>query len=134
MSLQDPVSSALTHIRNAQMRGLREALVPKSKLIAEVMRVMQQEGFIESFKEDEGGRSLKVELRYLQEGTQLKAVIERIERVSKPSRRRFVGMDELSKLTVPGFGIYILTTPRGVMSHHQAKMERVGGEVICCVA
>jgi len=129
--LTDPIGDMLTRIRNAIMAKKKEVVVePASKLKMVILDVLKREGYIEGYKiEGEGvKKKIIVYLKYYQG----KPVIQVIERVSKPGRRIYVGVDEIPKV-YNGLGIAILSTPKGVLSDREAKKLRVGGELICKV-
>lgn len=129
--MTDPIADLLTRIRNAVQARHESLLVPRSKIKLEIVRILKQEGFIEGFveTEDEKQGRIKVFLRY-DEGR--RAIIRGLTRVSRPSRRTYVGKDEIPRVR-NGLGVAILTTPRGVLTDRQARREGVGGEVICYV-
>lgn len=114
------------------MRALREVRVPHSNIKAEIARVLKEEGFIEDYRvEGEKKRDLVIILKY--KGKRGKdPVIEGIERVSKPGRRIYVGVEEIPRVR-SGLGIAILSTPLGVLTGKQARQKRVGGELLCKV-
>jgi small subunit ribosomal protein S8 len=129
--LTDPIGDMLTRIRNAVMAKKKEVVVePASKLKMAILDVLKREGYIEGYKiEGEGvKKKIIVYLKYYQG----KPVIQVIERVSKPGRRIYVGVDEIPKV-YNGLGIAILSTSKGVLSDREAKKLRVGGELICKV-
>lgn len=130
MNLNDPLGDMITRIRNAQMRGKSKVTTPKSTLRANVLNVLQAEGYIRSWAEVEkdGHTQLEIELKYY-EGA---PVIQEIKRVSKPGRRVYSSIKDLS-LVRNGLGISILSTPKGVMSDNVARNENVGGEILCRV-
>ncbi|CEP38048.1 30S ribosomal protein S8 [Halomonas sp. FeN2] len=129
MSMQDTLADMFTRIRNAQMATKETATMPSSKLKVQVARVLKEEGYIADFAVAEGVKpELTVTLKYF-EG---KPVIEHIQRVSKPSLRRYMGKDNLPKVA-DGLGIAIVTTSNGVMTDRAARQAGVGGEVICTV-
>lgn len=130
MNLTDPLGDMITRIRNAQMRGKSKVTSPKSSLRANVLKVLQDEGYIRSFGEVEkdGHTQLEIELKYY-EGA---PVIQEIKRVSTPGRRVYSSIKDLG-LVRNGLGISILSTPKGVMSDNVARNENVGGEVLCRV-
>ena len=129
MSMQDTLADMFTRIRNAQMATKETATMPSSKLKVQVSRVLKEEGYIADFAVAEGVKpELTVTLKYF-EG---KPVIEHIQRVSKPSLRRYMGKDNLPKVA-DGLGIAIVTTSNGVMTDRAARQAGVGGEVICTV-
>jgi small subunit ribosomal protein S8 len=105
--------------------------MPSSKLKVAIAKVLQDEGYIDSYSiaNDEGKPNLNIALKYYAG----KAVIERLERVSKPGLRIYKGKDELPTV-MNGLGIAIVSTPRGVMADRHARTQGVGGEVICYVA
>ncbi len=131
MSMSDPIADMLTRIRNAQQVEKTTVSMPSSKLKVAIAKVLQDEGYIDSFSLlAEGGKAnLTITLKYYAG----KAVIERLDRVSKPGLRIYKGKDELPKV-MNGLGIAIVSTPRGVMADRHARTQGVGGEVICYVA
>ena len=131
MSMSDPVSDMLTRIRNAQMVGHTEVVMPASRLKAAIAQVLKDEGYIEDFALRDNGakKELHIGLKYYAG----RPVIERLERVSKPGLRVYKGRDNLPKV-MNGLGIAILSTSRGVMTDRKARADGVGGEVLCIVA
>ena len=131
MSMSDPIADMLTRIRNAQMVGLREVMMPASKLKSSIAKVLKDEGYIEDFgqRDKEGKSELVVSLKYYAG----RPVIEKLERISKPGLRVYKGRDNLPKV-MNGLGIAILSTSRGVMTDTKARATGVGGEVLCIVA
>src|ERR1700729_504902 len=129
MAITDPIADMLTRIRNAQSARHPKVDVPASKLKMEIARILKEEGFIVNFKlADEGAkRSIRIYLKYTPGNV---PVISRIERVSRPGCRVYVGSKHLLWV-LGGMGINILTTPQGVMKGSSARKERVGGEVLC---
>jgi small subunit ribosomal protein S8 len=121
----------LTRIRNAQSARHPKVDVPASKLKMEIARILKEEGYIANFKMTEEGakKSVRIYLKYTPGNT---PVISRIERVSRPGCRVFVGSREVPRV-LGGLGINILTTPRGVMTGSTARKENVGGELLCQV-
>lgn len=129
--MTDPIADLLTRIRNAVQARHESLVVPRSKIKLEIVKILKQEGFVEGYVEieDAGQGRLKVFPRY-DESRQ--AVIRGLTRVSRPSRREYVGKDEIPHVR-NGLGVAILTTPRGVLTDRQARREGVGGEVLCYV-
>ena len=129
MSINDPVGDLITHIRNAQMRRHSSMSVPASKLRGWVLDVLESEGYIRGYAriEKDGEKpNFDVELKYY-EGA---PVIQKIKRVSKPGRRVYSSVNDLSSIR-NGLGISIVSTPKGVMSDAAARDANVGGEVLC---
>jgi len=131
MTMTDPIGDMITRIRNAQRVGKRVVRCPASKFRANVLTVLEKEGYIRGFsRHDEtvAEPEFEIELKY-HEG---EPVIRRISRVSKPGRRVYSSIKELPRLD-SGLGISILSTPRGVMSDSEARAANVGGEILCYV-
>lgn len=129
MSMQDPLADMLTRIRNAQMVGKVDVVMPASKLKASVARVLAEEGYISAYTvSDELKAELTVELKYF-EG---KPVIAEIDRVSRPGLRNYAGKGDLPTVR-GGLGVAIVSTSKGVMTDRAARTAGVGGEVLCTV-
>jgi small subunit ribosomal protein S8 len=130
MSMQDPLADMLTRIRNAQMAGKPTVEMPGSKLKTAVANVLKEEGYVAEFAatEEDGKPRLSIELKYYQG----KPVIAEIDRISRPSLRRYVGKDELPSVR-SGLGVAIVSTSKGVMTERAARAAGVGGEVLCTV-
>jgi small subunit ribosomal protein S8 len=131
MALSDPVGDMLTRIRNGQAARLDSVTMPASRLRANVLDVLQREGYIRGYFEEEmrtGIKEIRVELKY----DNGKPVIREVHRVSTPGRRIYSKIADLPKV-YNGLGISILSTPRGVMSDSEARTANVGGEVLCKV-
>ncbi|MGD1878449.1 MAG: 30S ribosomal protein S8 [Kiloniellaceae bacterium] len=131
MAMSDPLGDMLTRIRNGQRSGKSKVRAPASKMRANVLDVLKREGYIRDYRTEEVGRGLaevEIELKY-NEGA---PVIQEIARVSRPGRRVYSKIKELSRV-YNGLGITILSTPRGVMSDQEARAANVGGEVLCRV-
>ena len=128
--MTDPIGDLLTRIRNAQSRGLGKTSSPASKLRATVLDVLVSEGYLRGYLEVEkdGHRELEIELKYY-DG---RPVIKEISRVSKPGRRIYSSVKELTPVR-NGLGIAIVSTPKGVMSDNAARDANVGGEVLAHV-
>jgi small subunit ribosomal protein S8 len=127
MAMTDPLGDMLTRIRNGQQARKDSILTPASKLRAHVLDVLQREGYIRGYSEEElaGQRGLRIELKYF-EG---QPAIQHVARVSKPGRRVYSGARELPR-TRNGLGMVIVSTPRGVLSDAEAREQNVGGEVL----
>jgi small subunit ribosomal protein S8 len=131
MSMSDPVADMLTRIRNAQAMEKKNVVMPSSKLKVAIANVLKDEGYIDSFVVEQSGNksSLIVDLKYYAGS----AVIEMIERVSKPGLRIYKGSKDIRPVK-NGLGIAIVSTSRGVMTDREARKIGVGGEVLCYVA
>lgn len=129
--VSDPVADMLTRIRNGFRARHQRVDMPSSKLKIDIARVLKEEGYIGNYKvsDDKKKRTLRVFLRYAPSGA---SAITRIDRVSKPGRRVYVGSSMVPKV-LGGLGVNILTTPQGVMTGKSARKANVGGEILCNV-
>ena len=131
MTLADPIGDMITRIRNAQLRTLYNVKVPSSKYRAKILEVLKQEGYISNYKllpDTKNKSSLVVDLKYYK-GL---PVIKEIKRVSRPGRRVYARSDSIPKIQ-NGLGLAIVSTSMGIMSDSDARMKKVGGEIICRV-
>jgi small subunit ribosomal protein S8 len=131
MSITDTLGDMLTRIRNAQMANMAVTACPSSKHRKNVLDALVREGYIRGYTEVQpktGQANLEIELKY-HEGS---PAIRKIDRVSKPGRRVYVGVGKLERV-FNGLGVSILSTPRGVLSDNEARAQHVGGEVLCRV-
>ena len=131
MAVNDPLGDMLTRIRNAQMRRKGKVSTPGSRLRANVLDVLEQEGYIRGYSTTDHGNGrteFDIELKYF-DG---QPVIRQIERVSKPGRRVYAAVTAMPRVA-NGLGITIVSTPKGVMADHAARESNVGGEVLCKV-
>ena len=129
MTMQDPISDLLTRIRNAQMAGHDSVAIPNSKIKRSILKVLEDEGFINGFSAtDEVKSALHVELKYHNGAP----VIEEIHRVSRPGLRIYKESTELPQVR-GGLGVAIISTNKGVMTDKKARATGVGGEVLCTV-
>jgi small subunit ribosomal protein S8 len=127
----DPLADFLTSIRNAARASKAEVVVPYSRLKSDVAHVLKREGYLNEVEviKDKAKPQLKVTLR----GSGKSRAITQIKRVSKPGLRRYVGADEIPRV-LGVLGVSVLSTPKGVLAGHEAKKQRVGGELLLTVA
>lgn len=136
MSVSDPIADAITKIRNAYMADLRHVNVGHSKLSEAVVRILDEENYINSYELIERNpdkkilrKEIKVSLRYTNNGM---PVIKDIQRVSKPGLRVYVNKDNIPSV-YNNTGCAIISTNRGVMVDRNARKQKIGGEYICKV-
>jgi small subunit ribosomal protein S8 len=122
----DVIGDMLTRMRNALSAGHRECTVyPASKMKIAILEIMRREGYIEGFSIE--GRKITVRFKFDKRG---KPTMSYLERVSKPSRRIYVGAKKVPWVN-NGLGIAIISTSKGLMTDSEARARKVGGEVIC---
>ena len=136
--MTDPISDMLTRIRNAVSANHVRVDMPASKLKAELARILQDEGYIQGFQiiEEPGvkkNKAMHQAMRiFLKYGPRGERVITGLQRISRPGKRVYFGVNEVP-LVLGGLGTNILTTSQGVMTGRAAKQNGVGGEVLCNV-
>jgi small subunit ribosomal protein S8 len=131
MSVRNPVANFFAVLRNAMKAGKDELIVPNSRLVRSIAKILKDEGYVQDFRVGPGAKKfqeIRIGLRYVDR----KPVITSIQPVSMSGRRIYWKKDEIKKVR-NGMGIVILTTSRGVMTDHKARALGVGGEVVCTV-
>ena len=128
--LSDPISDFLTRFKNASRARKDEFVAPYSKIKAEIARILQQEGYVWSYEVDTSGKfpEIKVKTKFVEK----KPALTDVKRVSRPGLRQYVGSDEIPRV-INGLGIAILSTSRGIMTGHEARKAKVGGEILALV-
>ena len=129
--MSDPIADMLTRIRNGAKARKRRVDIPASKTKQAVADLLVREGYLRSVKFLEEGPqgTLRIYLKYTEDRN---PAFEGIERVSKPGLRRYVPKDEIPKV-LGGYGTAVVSTSKGILTGHQARMAGVGGEVLCKV-
>jgi small subunit ribosomal protein S8 len=134
MTMTDPIADMLTRLRNANQAFHESVSMPYSKLKSGVAEILQQEGYIGSWKVDEPaegvvGKTLVIDLKY---GPNRERSIAGIRRISKPGLRVYAKSTALPKV-LGGLGVAIISTSTGLLTDRQANQRRVGGEVLAYV-
>ena len=131
MKTSDPLSDLLARISNGLTAGHDKVDVPASRVKEAVLKVLEEEGFIASYRrvEDKGRPVLRVGLKYDHDG---EPVVTGLERVSRPGRRVYARADEIPKV-LGGLGVSIVSTSKGIVTDRAALQSRLGGEVLCNV-
>ncbi|KAF0203785.1 MAG: small subunit ribosomal protein [Bacteroidetes bacterium] len=129
----DPIADYLTRVRNAVMANHRIVEIPTSNMKKEITKILFEKGYILNYKfEDETIPGIiKIALKY--HPISKVSAISKLERISKPGLRRYVGADELPRV-LNGLGIAILSTNKGLMTDKEAKTLQIGGEVLCYIS
>lgn len=130
MSMQDPIADMFTRVRNSQAVFKKSVDMPSSNIKEAIAKILQKEGYISDFHVTTEGvkKTLSIQLKYYKE----KGVIDKIQRVSKPSLRVYRGHDDFPKVN-GGLGVLIVSTPEGLMTSSEALKKKLGGEVIASV-
>jgi small subunit ribosomal protein S8 len=131
MKTSDPLSDLLTRLRNGMRAGHDKVDVPSSRVKEAVLKVLEEEGYIASFRkvQDVGRPVLRVGLKYDAEG---EPIVTGLERVSRPGRRVYAKADDIPSV-LGGLGMSIVSTSKGIVTDKKARQSRLGGEVLCNV-
>ena len=127
----DPIADYLTRVRNAQMAGHKVVDIPASNMKKSITEILFDKGYISSYKfEDDVNHqgNIKIALKYNSKNPAIKKLI----RVSKPGLRKYTNTDSIPRV-INGLGIAILSTSKGVITDKEARVQKVGGEVICYI-
>lgn len=133
MSMTDPISDMLTRMRNAIMIKRESVDIPLSKLKLSILRILREEGFIKEFKEIPNENNQNLVRVYLKYGPLRQQIINKLERVSKSSRRIYKKKEEINKV-FGGIGVAIYSTSKGIISDKECRRLKIGGELICIVS
>jgi len=130
--MTDPIADYLTRLRNAIKASHRIVEIPASNIKKEITKVLHDKGYIQNYKFEENGPqgSIKIALKF-NPTTKQNAIVS-LKRVSTPGLRKYVKHTELPRV-INGLGIAIVSTSKGVMTDKEARVEGVGGEVLCYV-
>jgi len=127
--LHDPIADLLTRIRNAKNARMRFVDFPISKMKIEIVKILQEQGFVDKFMVNEEKGQGRVFLKY---ASGREPVIKGLDRVSSPSLRRYVGYRQIPRI-YGGMGVAILSTPGGIVDGETARQKKLGGELLCLV-
>jgi len=129
--MSDPIADMLTRIRNGIIASFDTVDIPNSKLKISIAKILKSEGFIKNYKmiPDRRQGILRIFLKFDEGG---ESVIGGLRRVSKPSCRIYTKGDSIPQIR-NGYGISIISTPKGLLTDRQARKLGVGGEILCSV-
>ena len=130
--MTDPIADFLTRIRNASAVGHKTVEIPASKMKLEIARILHEKGYILAYKVVEGtpSNAIKIALKYHPETK--RPAIKKLQRVSTPGLRQYTDVDNMPRV-LNGLGIAVISTSKGIMTDKEARVQNVGGEVICYV-
>ena len=129
----DPIADYLTRIRNAVMANHRIVEIPSSGIKKEITKILFEKGYILNFKFEEDTRPgiIKIALKY--HPVSKVSALTTLDRISKPGLRKYVDADHLPRV-LNGLGIAILSTSQGIMTDKEARVKKIGGEVLCYIS
>ncbi len=130
MTVSDPIADFLTRLRNAAAVSKPVFDVPFSKMKGELSRILKDEGYIKDYEVDTTGKFpiIKIQTKFVKK----QSAVVGLKRVSKPGLRKYVGSTEIPRV-LGGMGIAILSTSSGIMTGHEARRKKVGGELLAYV-
>ncbi len=117
----DTVSDFITRLRNATMAGKPSTTIRKSKLVEKIAEILKQEDYLSHIGVEDGVMTVTLNSA---------KPISHLKRLSKPSIRRYVSSQEIPRPKT-GYGLIVISTPKGVLTGYQARKQKVGGELIC---
>jgi len=129
-TVTDPIADLLARIRNGAHAQKKDMFVPYSRIKAEIIRILKEEGYISDYSLDTSAAHPRIKIT--NKLVDRSSAITGLRRVSRPGLRRYVGADEIPRV-LGGMGVAILSTPRGVLSGREAKKQKVGGELMAYV-
>ncbi|MBP8694953.1 MAG: 30S ribosomal protein S8 [Syntrophobacterales bacterium] len=132
MGMTDPIADMLTRIRNANRMKFRSVNAQLSRMNLEIVKVLKRTGYISGFDVKKDAHKKDVLKIYLKYTDARGRVIQDLQRVSRPGRRIYVSSKKIPKV-YNGFGVAIVSTPRGIMTDKEARQQNVGGEIVCNV-
>jgi small subunit ribosomal protein S8 len=128
MVVTDPIADFLIRIKNGYLARKNSVEMPSSKIKENLAAILVKEGYLQDLKvKGTGKKTLSLELKY--EGKN--PVLNEVKRISKPSVRIYTKMKNIPEVRREEKGLTILSTPQGLMTHHEAKKKNQGGEIIC---
>jgi small subunit ribosomal protein S8 len=129
-AVTDPIADLLARVRNGVRAQKIDIFVPYSKIKAEIVRILKDEGYISDYAVDTSAAHPRIKIT--NKLADKASAITGLRRVSRPGLRRYVGADEIPRV-LGGMGVAILSTSRGVLSGREAKKQKVGGELLAYV-
>jgi len=132
MPVTDSIADLLTRVRNAASAGHETVSVPASNMKMEIARLLKDEGYISKFELTDTEKPTPTLIITLKYGSKRQPVIRGLRRASRPGLRQYVGWKEIPRVQ-GGLGVALVTTSHGVMTDRQARIERIGGELLCLI-
>jgi small subunit ribosomal protein S8 len=128
--MNDPISDMLTRLRNATAAGQSSLTLPYSKLKSDIAQILKKEGYIKDSElvTESGHQAIKIQTKFVNKTS----AISGLKRVSRPGLRRYVGSAEIPRV-LGGMGIAVLSTSRGILTGHEARKQKVGGELLAYI-
>src|ERR1051325_8923230 len=129
-TVTDPIADLIARLRNGAQAQKVDMFVPYSRIKAEIVRILKEEGYISDYAIDTSTAHPRIKIT--NKLVNRASAITGLKRVSRPGLRRYVGAKEIPRV-LGGMGVAILSTPRGIMSGREARKQNVGGELLAYV-
>lgn len=128
--MTDPIADMLARLRNSATAGQASLTLPYSKLKSDIALILKKEGYINETElvTIEGHQNIKIQTKFVNKTS----AITGLKRVSRPGLRRYVGAEEIPRV-LGGMGIAVLSTSRGILTGHEARKQKVGGELLAYI-
>ena len=128
--MTDPIADMLARLRNSAAAGQASLTLPYSKLKSDIAQILKKEGYIKDTElvTIDGHQSIKIQTKFVNKTS----AITGLKRVSRPGLRRYVGAGEIPRV-LGGMGIAVLSTSRGILTGHEARKQKVGGELLAYI-
>jgi len=134
--VNDSISDMLTRVRNACMAKKSTVLIPYTRITQQIAKILESEGFIQAYQISSDSRFVIIRLKYrskqINRGKIKESCITNLKRISKPGLRIYANHKEIPRL-LGGAGIVILSTPSGILTDREARIQGTGGEILCSV-
>nr|YP_010423593.1 ribosomal protein S8 [Laportea grossa]AGZ91265.1 ribosomal protein S8 [Urera sp. WangH-201001]USG97067.1 ribosomal protein S8 [Laportea grossa] len=131
---KDTIANLLTYIRNADMNKKRTVRIPYTNIGENIVKILLREGFIENMRKHQQSNKcfLVLTLRHTRSRTGPNRISVNLKRISRPGLRIYSNYQGIPKI-LAGMGVVILSTSRGIMTDREARLERIGGEILCYI-
>jgi len=131
---KDTIADMLTLIRNADMNRKRTVQIPLTNITENIVKILLREGFVENVRKHQESNKyfLVLTLRYRRNRKESYKTFLNLKRISTPGLRIYSNYQQIPRV-LGGMGIVILSTSRGIMTDREARLERIGGEVLCYI-
>nr|YP_010422918.1 ribosomal protein S8 [Girardinia formosana]YP_010423088.1 ribosomal protein S8 [Girardinia chingiana]AGZ91049.1 ribosomal protein S8 [Girardinia diversifolia subsp. diversifolia]USG97737.1 ribosomal protein S8 [Girardinia diversifolia]AGZ91052.1 ribosomal protein S8 [Girardinia diversifolia subsp. diversifolia]USG96139.1 ribosomal protein S8 [Girardinia formosana]USG96224.1 ribosomal protein S8 [Girardinia formosana] len=131
---KDTIGNLLTYIRNADMNKKRTVRIPYTNIGENIGKILLREGFLENMRKHQESNKcfLVLTLRHRRNRTRPNRIVLNLKQISRPGLRIYSNYQGIPRI-LGGMGIVILSTSRGIMTDREARLERVGGEILCYI-
>nr|WGU48299.1 ribosomal protein S8 [Rosa bracteata] len=131
---KDTIANIITSIRNADMNEKRTVRIPSTNMTENIVKILLREGFIENVRKHQESNKyfLVLTLRHRRNRKGSYRTVLNLKRISRPGLRIYSNYQRIPRI-LGGMGIVILSTSRGIMTDREARIEGIGGEILCYI-